>query len=62
MRLLDDWVYQANCRQQAGKPDVKSIKNWMKPYEKQVFEFIGQEFSPTYGFPWNRLFEIEVEL
>lgn len=62
IRLLDDWVYQANCRQQAGKPDVKSIKNWMKPYEKQVFEFIGQEFSPTYGFPWNRLFEIEVEL
>lgn len=62
IRLLDDWAYQANGRQQAGVPDVQNIKALMKSYEKQVFEFIGQEFSPTYGFPWNRLFEIEVEL
>ena len=60
IRLLDDWGYQANVRRTIEQP--QDINELMKPYEKQVSEFMGCYFSPNYIFPWNRIFEIEVEL
>ena len=62
VRFLDDWAYQANVRQQLEKPDEKLIKTLMKPYEKRVFEKLGVNYNTSYRFPWNRLFEVEVEL
>ena len=62
VRFLDDWAYQANVRQQLEKPDEELIKTLMKPYEKRVFEKLGVNYSTLYKFPWNRLFEVEVEL
>ena len=60
IRLLDDWAYQANVRQQLTLPDEKQVKELMKPYEKKVFEVLGVQYDVSYKFPWNRLFEVEV--
>ncbi len=60
IRFLDDWAYQANVRQQ--KPDNTSIKDKMSEFEKIVFDKIGLQTEVEYKFPWNRLFEVEVEL
>lgn len=62
VRFLDDWAYQANVRQLLHKPDVNEISDMMKPYEKKVSEFLKTDISVQYSFPWNRLFEVEVEL
>lgn len=62
VRLLDDWAYQANVRQMLSKPDVNELAEKMKPYEKCVSEFLGIEIIAKYSFPWNRLFEVEIEL
>ena len=61
-RLLDDWAYQANVRQKLKKPDPEKCKELMIPFEKKVFELTGVKFNTKYSFPWNRLFEVEVEL
>ena len=60
VRLLDDWAYQANVRQQLASPDEKLVKELMKPYEEKVFEVLGVNYDISYKFPWNRLFEVEV--
>lgn len=60
VRLLDDWAYQANVRQQLTSPDEKLVKELMKPYEEKVFEILGVNYDISYKFPWNRLFEVEV--
>ncbi len=60
IRFLDDWAYQANVRQL--KPDNNSINYLMSGYEKIISEKLGLSFSVNYSFPWNRLFEVEVEL
>ena len=60
VRLLDDWAYQANVRQQLTFPDEKLVKELMKPYEEKVFEVLGVNYDTSYKFPWNRLFEVEV--
>ncbi len=62
VRFLDDWAYQANVRQCLEKPDEVLIKEKMKPFEKIVFEKLGVNYNTSYKFPWNRLFEVEVEL
>lgn len=62
IRLLDDWAYQANVRQQLESPDIKLLKEKMKPYEERVFKQLGVRYNVNYKFPWNRLFEVEVEL
>ena len=62
IRFLDDWAYQANVRQMLEKPDENSIKTLMKPYEKKIFEELDVNYNTSYKFPWNRLFEVEVEL
>lgn len=58
VRFLDDWAYQANVRQ-AGTMDIKDL---MKPFEDRVFAQLGIKYNVNYSFPWNRLFEVEVEL
>lgn len=62
VRLLDDWAYQANVRQMLSVPDREKLAALMKPFEKRVSEFLGMEIKAEYYFPWNRLFEVEVEL
>lgn len=62
IRLLDDWAYQANVRQKLSSPDTEKIKELMKPFEKRVAEFLGFDIRARYSFPWNRLFEVEIEL
>lgn len=58
VRFLDDWAYQANVRQ-AGTMDIKDL---MKPFEDRIFEQLGVKYNVNYSFPWDRLFEVEVEL
>ena len=62
VRFLDDWAYQANVRQQLQKPDIELLKEKMKPFEEKVFKMFGVRYNVNYKFPWNRLFEVEVEL
>jgi len=58
-RFLDDWAYQANIRQ--TKPDLNDLNTNMKIYENKVADFIGKSYNVSYNFPWNRLFEVEIE-
>lgn len=60
-RLLDDWAYQANVRQMLEKPDPEKCKKLMKPFEEKVFSLVGIKADISYSFPWNRLFEVEIE-
>ena len=58
-RLLDDWAYQANVRQ--IKPNLQQLKSEMQKYENKVAKLINKEYNINYKFPWNRLFEVEIE-
>ncbi|MBQ8167906.1 DUF4127 family protein [bacterium] len=59
VRLLDDWAYQANVRQ--NKPDLIGLNSEMKNFENRVFNLLSEKFNLSYKFPWNRLFEVEIE-
>ena len=58
VRLLDDWAYQANIRQEISEPS--DIRDKMKPYENKVSEILDLPIKNEYFYPWNRLFEVEV--
>ncbi|MBR1943146.1 DUF4127 family protein [bacterium] len=58
IRLLDDWAYQANVRQTLQEPSNPNMKN----FEKKISEFLDYNVDVSYNFPWNRLFETEVNL
>ena len=58
IRFLDDWAYQANVRQ-AGTMEIGKL---MKPFEEKVFKKLDVHYNVNYSFPWNRLFEVEIEL
>lgn len=62
VRFLDDWAYQANVRQMLNKPDEKLCKELMKPFEEKIWQAFGIKYNINYKFPWNRLFEVEIEL
>ena len=62
IRFLDDWAYQANIRQELTSPDSNTLYNNIKPYEKQVKGYLNTNFSTKYSFPWNRLFEVKVDI
>ena len=62
VRLLDDWAYQANVRQVLEIADIDELSQKIKPFEKQISKFLNLQFKTEYKFPWNRLFEVEVEL
>lgn len=59
IRFLDDWAYQANVRQQIKET---KINEEMKPFEDKLKEIFNVDFNAKYSFPWNRLFEIEVQI
>ena len=59
VRFLDDWAYQATVRQQ--KPDAALIKSKITNFEKIVFDKMHLSANLSYKFPWNRLFEVEIE-
>lgn len=78
VRYLDDWAYQANIRKDIlreafydnfGNP---VYLNWLEPaltadLEKRIRTFAGQHLwiAPEKihtTFPWNRMFELKVEL
>ncbi len=60
-RFLDDWAYQANVRQTLKVPDMSALIAGMKSFENVVAEKLNTEIYVTYSFPWERLFEVEVE-
>lgn len=60
-RFLDDWAYQANVRQSLKAPDVAELAAGMAPFEKVVAEKLKTEVNVKYLFPWERLFEVEIE-
>ena len=60
-RLLDDWAYQANTRQQLTSANAEELSEIIEPYKNQVEEFLIKKFETSYKFPWNRLFEVEIE-
>ena len=62
VRFLDDWAYQANVRQQLSNPDNKELTSKMNLFEIQIAKILNTKISARYTFPWNRLFEVEIEL
>ena len=62
LRLLDDWGYQANVRQSLKSPDIEALTNNMRKYENTIKKVLGTDFSAKYYFPWDRLFEVGIEL
>lgn len=60
-RFLDDWAYQANIRQTLIQPDISKLVSQMKPYEKIISKVLNTEIKAKYTFPWERLFEVEIE-
>ena len=63
VRFLDDWAYQANVRQQLTSADENILQEKMKPYEKELAKLLNIDFpyKCSYSFPWQRLFEVEIE-
>ncbi|MFA7659234.1 MAG: DUF4127 family protein [Candidatus Gastranaerophilaceae bacterium] len=65
-KFLDDWAYQANVRQiltgkgKENRPDVRSLKKLMTPYEKRLDKILEIKPQIKYKFPWKRFFEVEV--
>lgn len=60
-RFLDDWAYQANIRQQLEKPSIKKTTELMKDFEKTLEKVLNTNIAVNYKFPWERLFEVEVD-
>ena len=60
-RFVDDWAYQANCRQKLEKPDVENLETLILPYQEKVEKFLRKKYNVSYKYPWNRLFEVEIE-
>ncbi len=66
VRFLDDWAYQANVRKfiksKDKSPNTENLKTAMCAYEEILNKKFGTNFSPSYGFPWDRFFEVEVKI
>lgn len=60
-RFLDDWAYQANVRQQLKNTNIEDLKQLMQPYQETLLNYFPINDTINYKFPWNRLFEVEVE-
>ncbi len=61
-RFLDDWAYQANIRQLLKEPNTKELCDKMQEYEKVISTVLNTEINAGYTYPWERLFEVEIEL
>ena len=60
-RFMDDWAYQANCRQKLEEADVKVLRKIIEPYKNRIQKFLNRKYNTIYKYPWNRLFEVEIE-
>ena len=61
-RFLDDWGYQANVRQELSFPDTEKLHKKMQMYENIIKNKLDiDEVNVNYIYPWNRLFEVEIE-
>jgi len=63
IRLLDDWAYQANVRRtlrEKGTTDI--VAQEMQPFEEKVSAFLNVKYSPEYEFPWDRTFEVKIDI
>ena len=61
-RFLDDWAYQANVRQKLSFTNISDLNNKMQIYEGIIKNKLDiNEVNISYTYPWNRLFEVEVE-
>ena len=60
-RFLDDWAYQANVRQELSEPNTDDLRLKIKKYEKDVSRVLQTGIDVSYKYPWNRLFEVEIE-
>lgn len=60
-RLLDDWAYQSNVRQTVRNTDLNILKKEMKNFENIVKNVLNIKTEIGYKFPWNRLFEVEID-
>ncbi len=60
-RFLDDWAYQANVRQELLAPDCAILQEKMANYQAFLLEMFPCSAEVTYKFPWERLFEVEVD-
>jgi len=61
IRYLDDWAYQANVRGKIEGPC--DISEMMKKFEDKIQNVL--DFKTTdikYSYPWNRKFEVEVNI
>lgn len=60
IRFLDDWAYQANIRSKIEEPC--NINDLMQPYEDKLQIIFNFNKKISYSYPWNRKFEIEVNI
>lgn len=66
-RFLDDWAYQTVVRQiirkQTSKADLEILNREMQPFAKIIGKKFNIESSTLkYSFPWDRTFEVEVDI
>lgn len=66
VRFLDDWAYQANVRkalkEQIQEPSVSELQRLMSYFENLIKEKFETDIEIEYSYPWNRFFEIEVNI
>jgi len=62
VRFLDDWAYQANARKEIRTNSDSNLSETMKPYQDKVSNWLGYEKETTYSFPWDRTFEIKINV
>ena len=67
VRFLDDWAYQANVRAEIRdeKANLQNgiIYSKMKNFENIILEkFNNKGIEIKYSYPWNRFFEIRVDI
>ena len=61
-RFTDDWAYQANVRSKLKEENSFDTNAKMHPFVDKINQKLGTNYIPSYLYPWNRHFEIEVVL
>ena len=62
-RFLDDWAYQANVRKVLRQNNsTDNVEAEMKPYKEKISQWLNYEVPTTYTFPWDRTFEIKINV
>jgi len=60
-RLLDEWAYQANLRQEIRKNPEFDIEQGFVEYIQKVQKFLDLEIDGvSFYFPWDRTFEVGI--